>query len=155
MTEVEFPRLLSELTDAAAQLNTESDSINDLISKFESTLSDINLGIEVWASAPLEEVRWTEDDDDGRTMVEGTHDKQLGFAKINDWCLAVRRVSYRKERDGDFTLLDTDGLSSELLHESRAIRIKALTLFPALARAMKERALESIRAIADAKKFVS
>lgn len=155
MTEVEFSRLLSELTDAAAKLNTESNSINDLISKFENTLSDINLGIEVWTSASLEEVRWTEEDDDGRTIEEGTHDKQLGFAKLNDWCLVVRRVSYRKERNGDFELVDTGGAFSELLRESREIRIKALALFPALAKAMKERALESIKAIADAKKFVS
>ena len=51
MTQVEFSRLLSELTETAKSLNAASDSINTLIKRFEDTLRSINLGLEVWLTS--------------------------------------------------------------------------------------------------------
>ena len=48
MTEVEFSRQLSELSNTAATLNRESDSVNEIIERFEETLRKTNLGLEVW-----------------------------------------------------------------------------------------------------------
>jgi hypothetical protein len=151
MTEVEFSRLVSELTQSAKTLNQESDSINTLISKFEETLTAINLGLEVWLTSPeLRSRRWTEQNDEGQTVEEGTHDEELGFAKVDDnWRLAVRTSTYRS--DGD--LLSTARLRP-LLDLSREIRIEALRHFPALAARMKQEADAAVRAITDAKKFV-
>ena len=62
MTEVEFSRRLSELTKTAEALNKESDSINDIIEKFEANLRKANVGIEVSVDIPtLDDVRlyWT------------------------------------------------------------------------------------------------
>ncbi len=154
MTEVEFSRLVSELTQSAKTLNQESDSINTLISKFEETLVAINLGLEVWLLSPeLRSRRWTEENDEGVTMEEGTHDEELGFAKIDDhWRLAVRTAMYRHE-GREVALLST-GRPRPLLDSSREIRIEALRHFPALAGRMKDEADAAVKAITDAKKFV-
>jgi hypothetical protein len=45
MTEAEFSRQLSELSTVAADLNRESDAINDLLSRFEDQIRALNVGI--------------------------------------------------------------------------------------------------------------
>ena len=47
MTEAEFSRQLTELSAAAADLNRESDSINELLSRFEEQIGSLNVGLEV------------------------------------------------------------------------------------------------------------
>jgi len=47
MTESEFSRQLSELSSVAADLNRESDSINNLLSQYELKLRALNVGLEV------------------------------------------------------------------------------------------------------------
>lgn len=47
MTEVEFSRMLSELSESASALNKESDSINGIIERFQEKLVALNVGIEV------------------------------------------------------------------------------------------------------------
>jgi hypothetical protein len=156
MTEVEFTHLVSELTQSAKTLNQESDSINALISKFEETLTAINLGLEVWLTYPsLRSGRWTEENDEGVTTDEGTQDEELGFTKVADkWRLAVRTATYRIERGtSGLTLLSTER-PWPLLDQSREIRIEALRHFPALAARMKQAADAAVKAITDAKKFV-
>jgi hypothetical protein len=53
MTEVKLSRLLSDLSESAATLNQESDSINDLIEHFEEKLLQLNIGLEVWATSSI------------------------------------------------------------------------------------------------------
>jgi hypothetical protein len=110
----------------------------------------------VWLTSPsLDERRWSEEDDvEERTIAEGTHDMQLGFAKLSDWHLVVRKATYRQEHNGQFTFLSA-AAPTKLLEHSRETRIKALVLFPALAKAMKAQADAAVKAIADAKKFVA
>src|SRR5262249_38392457 len=47
MTEVEFSRLLSELSSTANALNTSSDSINELLSRVEKQIAETNVGLDV------------------------------------------------------------------------------------------------------------
>jgi hypothetical protein len=90
---------------------------------------------------------------EGHTVEGGTHDDELGFAKVADhWRLAVRTATYRNE-GGRVTLLSTNR-SRLLLAYSRDIRIEALRHFPALAARMKQEADAAVKAITDAKKFV-
>jgi hypothetical protein len=53
MTEVKRSRLLSDLSESAATLNQESDSIDDLIEHFEEKLLQLNIGLEVWATSSI------------------------------------------------------------------------------------------------------
>jgi len=46
MTDAEFSRQLSELSAMATELNRESNSTNELLSRFEEQISTLNVGIE-------------------------------------------------------------------------------------------------------------
>ena len=148
MTQVEFSRLLSELTETAKLLNTESDSINGLIKRFEDTLRSINLGLEVWltieTSESLHSERWSEPEHDGQRAAEGTFEHELGFAKTGaQWHLVVREARYERVKDGDPNarlFFDATMRVQHLLECSREIRINALRLFPRLAQEMRQEA---------------
>jgi hypothetical protein len=74
MTEVDFSRLLSELSQVATALNRESDSINSIIDQFQTKLRAINVGIEVWVD------------------LHGFHQTRLGWTKgAKDWELQVEQ----------------------------------------------------------------
>src|SRR5437899_3524255 len=98
MTPVDFSRQLSELTNAAAALNRESNSVNQLIERFEETLRKINLGLEVWSDEPVESIPWREEDQNtGDTLATGTNDAQLGLAKyVDKWQLVLRHVTWKR-----------------------------------------------------------
>ena len=155
MTDVEFSRLMSELTDTAKALNQESDSINDLIARFEEKLRTANLGIELWLTDALESDPWAEKDETGEIIARGTQDVQLGFARFrgNKWHLVTRNASYR--RDGD-SWEPTDRIDTRrtLLEESRDVRIAALAKFPSLARELKQAGAAAVQTIREAKKYV-
>jgi hypothetical protein len=128
MTEVEFSRLMSDLTETAKTLNRESDSINAIIERFETMLQRMNLGLEVWlVNEPLASEHWSVEPD------EGTRETQLGFAKLLEWRLVTREATYRVTYDENdektFDLLSTNS-ASPLSSASRAIRILALARFP-------------------------
>ena len=159
MTEVEFSRLMSELADTAKTLNRESDSINEIIERFERSLQGTNLGQEVWhTDKPLTSRQWAEGGDEGRPVEQGTTDEELGFSKLRtgsteDWRLVVRTATYVRDADGH---LDLRGhpFVRPLLDCSRALRIRALSEFPSLAKQMKHEAEEAIKTIKEAKQFV-
>src|SRR5262245_15402563 len=97
MTEVEFSRLIADLTETAKTLNRESDSINELIGRFEEKIQEANLGLEVWLTDALESKPWTEEDERGETIGRGTDNVQLGFAKFREkWHLVTRIATYRR-----------------------------------------------------------
>ncbi len=157
MTEVEFARLLSQLTETAATLNRKSDSINKLIEQFQATLQKMNIGFEVWlTSDPLDSRKWTEKDDDDKVVATGSTDQELGFARFyNEWALMVRTAVYRDDPEiyQSADLIETRNVG-RLLEDSRATRIAALRLFPALAAQMQQEAATAIKNIEDAEKFV-
>lgn len=139
MTEVEISRLLSELSEVAATLNRESDSLNALIERFQHILRQLNVGLEVWLVNPIRR--------DSRPS--GVVETYLGFAKGGDnWELRIRHSTYC----GDEGLTEDE---CALLDASRADRIAALEAFPSILVVLKEKAEEAVQAIQDAKRFIS
>jgi hypothetical protein len=148
MTEVQLSRLLSDLSETAAVLNRESDTINSIIERFENALRKLNIGLEVWLSSKTLESnsRVVSGPDEQRIeLVEA----QLGFAKLRgEWCLGIRQVEYQ-------VVEAMEVQSYQLLRDaSREMRIASLRLFPDLLKAIKEQAEEALKTINDAKKFV-
>ena len=153
---------MSKLATSAETLNAESDSLNDLISRFEGQLRGLNAGLEVWVEhKPLSEELWEDDhglDEDDQPMVErGTYDEQLGFAKEGgSWQLMVRRTTWQY-KDPDRRTgaeLIRIGDSWSLLGAPRAQRINALELFPDLLQRLQDAVDSALRKIARAKQFV-
>jgi hypothetical protein len=155
MTEVEMTRLLAELSQTAKALNSESDSINGLISQYEKTLASLNIGLEVWlTSHPLDsKTRFIENPEEGEDIADGAHELELGYAKgdssDDQWSLKLRHATYLS--DGE--LYDVTS-PRELLSASRKHRIRALELMPELLLAIKEEAEKALRTIEAAKKIV-
>src|SRR5438046_9017059 len=112
MTDVEFSRLLSDLGDTAKKLNKASDSINDLIKRFQETLRSMNVGLEVWP-VMLDSDPWDVTDEDHDTEYPiGYVDTEFGFTRLdNEWTLATREAKYEWARmpNGE---LDQDGVES-------------------------------------------
>jgi hypothetical protein len=173
MTDVEFSRLLSDLGDTAKKLNKASDSINDIIKRFQDTLRSMNVGLEVWQGTIASEL-WNEtDEDEGTEYPMGFIDTELGFARLEgEWALATRAAKYEWQRvpNGDYDQDGVEGTSpliernraslysvanvTPLLECSRAVRIDALKHFPAIARALHGAAQKAIDAIETARAFV-
>jgi Asp-tRNA(Asn)/Glu-tRNA(Gln) amidotransferase C subunit len=158
MTEVEFSRLLAELTSTAKVLNDKSDSINGVIKMFEQKLREISLGLEVWLTEPLTSEARLREDQNGEDEEFGTEDEELGLTKIGtEWCLAVRTAYYKYEDDSyghRETILSNADTPVRLLDCSRALRIEAIKKFPALVQAMNAEAQAAVKAIEAAKKLV-
>jgi hypothetical protein len=126
MTEVEFSRLLSELSSTSKKLNSESDSINEVLSRVEKQIAETNVGLEV------------------QVYLEGEGGKYLQWRKVGkagdagaykeDWGLAI---------DGH-----------HVLERSRDARIAALDTLPALIRELTSAADTRIKSIERAKNLV-
>lgn len=131
MTDV--ARLLSDLTDVAATLNRESDDLSSLIDRFETTLADLRLGLEVWLEKPI--LTGPCEDDNGVPV--GTLQTFLGYARGKQgWGL------YLSDHLGG------GEIGKERLRDaSRAERIAAVAAFPDLLAAMKQAAEQAIAEI--------
>jgi len=159
MTEVEVTRLLSELAETAETLNRESDSINDVIERFEDKVRALNVGIEVWVQDPdlassLDEEQIGEDAGGNPLMEKIWYRTQLGFGRAFDtWGLVVRRVCYTWDAGRWVLTRETHG-PSPLRDVSRQLRIAALAAFPALLKNLQREAAAAVEAIQNAKKLV-
>ena len=158
MTEVEFSRLLSDLSDAAQKLNRESDSLNETITACEAMLLELNPGLEVWLDHdPLESVAWIESGGEG--LERGTEATELGLTELyGKWGLVLREVRY-ETRDAHTNSTTHPRLyevlgTKRLLDASRKERIEALKRLPQLVAAMKDGADAALKAIEAAKKLV-
>jgi hypothetical protein len=173
MTDVEFSRLLSDLGETAKKLNQASDSVNDIIKRFQETLRSMNVGLEVWP-AELKRHTWMDTNDDEEEYERGTMTQELGFTRLHDaWVLATRSAYYEKQYSYDAdsdkwvevaespenfvatlgALVRTEG-ATPLLEQSRATRIAALEFFPEIVRALKDAAGEAVKAIEAARAYV-
>lgn len=156
MTEVEISRLLQELSEVAETLNQESDSINDLIERFEDKLRNLNVGLEVWLAHALKSEPWVYTEERSMTETIGTNDLQLGFVKFaGKWQLATRTVTWRRGPGDRRELTEVETASTRLLDAPRDIRIAALRRFPELLREFIGAAKDAVRAIQDGKKLVA
>ncbi len=54
MSEFDFSSQFASLSDTAARLNAESDSINLLIAQLQEKLGALKLGLEVWVPLQIE-----------------------------------------------------------------------------------------------------
>jgi hypothetical protein len=148
--------LLDELSDLATQLNTETDSINEIIKRCENTLRALNLGLEVWLEGSnLPDPADLSDED--REEREGAADTELGFCRYVDrWTLCLRSARYRVHVDGYntyWTRIETSNVRP-LLQASRAERLASLGQFEDLLTVLRDTAKQSLESIQAAKSFV-
>lgn len=136
----DIARLLTELTDLSSRLNQESDALTNLITRFETALCDLKLGVSVSLEKPIRSETWL----DEKNLVEGTTEIHLGFYKgDHGWGLYVWD-SFHGEAKPD---------TERRLHDaSREDRIAAVENFPTLLKTMKKRAEEVLSEIRRARK---
>lgn len=148
MTEVNS--LFDSLAKTAERLNEKSDSINETLEAFEKKLNELNLGLEVWLSRnPLEVT-----DSEGDSQHSKYHKAILGYCKLGgEWKLTVKRLRVEAwvEEENDYQQ-EFDPTYRGLLDASRELRIAALDLLPTLLEDLEDKALDSIKYIAKAKK---
>jgi hypothetical protein len=133
-TEVGIQSLFPSLEAKAARLHTASDSANELLSRIESRLVQLNLGVEVWFSRPIDST--DQEGDIGPKETSSYVVQFLGFAKADGkWSLALkpmRAVSgfFQGDMDCPFVNHYADGPVTPLLKASRALRISAMAVMP-------------------------
>lgn len=131
----DIARLFTELTDLSTRLNQESDALTDLITRFETALCDLKLGVEVSLEKPIRSVTVV----DEKNLVEVTTVTLMGFHKGEQgWALYVWYAQNDEAiRDSERRLRDA----------AREDRIAAPEHFPALLKAMKKKAEEVVSEI--------
>ena len=133
-TAVGIQSLFPSLEAKAARLNAASNEANTLLASVDARLAQLNLGVEVWFSRPIESAEAQGDFDPSKTSSQ-VH-QVLGFAKVDGkWGLAVkpeRVVSgfFQGDLDCRFEQRYSDGPMVPLLKASRALRLTALTVMP-------------------------
>jgi hypothetical protein len=156
-SEVSSP--LSELSSLAKRLNTASDSINDIIKRFETTLQGFNLGLEVWVEKwDLHDTSEMDKGPEEDSITAEDKDTELGFCRLGDaWVLCLRDVAYHARVIGCQTYYEWKSLGDPrpLLKASRAERIDALPQFPALLKALEDATEALLNTIEEAKRFVN
>ena len=86
---------LSKITALAAELNKQSNQVNQILEDFEAKMQPLNLGLEVW----LWEYPLRKNDETKTINVEDI----LGFGKgpDNKAVLLVKTVKYEQDQSGD------------------------------------------------------
>lgn len=144
---------LSKLSSAAAQLNQESEALNEILRSVESQIVESQVGLEVWLNGCI-----ASQDGEGRGGTRTWTSQFIGFARVDDdWCLAVKTVRYESgffEGDTSAPYQDQSavGKPSRLDQSSRQLRIAALSQLPELLEAIAEEAVRSANVISAAKK---
>jgi hypothetical protein len=153
--------LLAKLTELSQTLNAESDSINDIIKRFEQILQQLNLGLEVWVSNdPIYTIDLEAVGEDGEPRPSRVIETELGFMRYDGtWQVCLRGAVYEEEDnpygpDPNWRLIRVEGIR-RLLDASRADRIEALSRFHALLEQLQTAAKHALKAIKDAKQLVS
>jgi hypothetical protein len=140
MTDVELPKLLTDLEKTARALNEASGRVNTILAACENKIRSLNLGIEVWLEGTID----LSDDSEAETMIVTS--ARLGFAKVdNMWCLATKIMPFA----------DTTNRPLALLQAPRKVRMGALRQLPRLVGVLSERAQSKLAAIERAEKLVS
>ena len=149
MMEFELTHQLSELSKSALVLNQETDSINELIERFEDTLRGMNLGVQVWVSTPF------------HCEAAGDYEWRTYLGWLKRWAKSTRQRKYDWR-----VVVQTRGFSKDsnketqpdspkaLVEASLNIRIAALTALPELVAALKSAADGRTREIQEAKGLV-
>jgi hypothetical protein len=130
MTEAEFSQQLSQLSSVAADLNRESDSINELLAQYESKIRALNVGLEVSVKTDSGRLGWE------KCVFDRNPDGSKNYTSgKREWGLAI------------------DG--SPALDCSREERIEALESIPDLVVALTEQAQMRVDVIRKAKDLLN
>lgn len=133
--------VFARLEKLSAQLNKKSDSVAEALTRLESKLATLRLGVEVWLDKPLRKDPLTEDGEAGETI-----STYLGYAKVDGtWHIAVQN---------DFEFVTTGDPAGDrpkaIQQASREDRIKALQQIPELIKAIEARAEEELKKLESA-----
>jgi len=165
MSDFDFTSQFAALSDVAARLNAQSDTVNQLIELFQDKLRALNVGLEAWVLlksepgsvvVPVPGPRLTTRQPAPATPV--TMEVSVGHARGDEgWGLFVRRIAY-KPQPSVFPPATGEVVSVakwiKLVDASRAIRVEALGAFPKLLEALKIAAESAVQTIENAQKFV-
>lgn len=156
MAETPVASLLSTLSDRAAKLNAESDSLNSILATVERRLVEANVGVETWVKQALSSTDHVGDLFQPTTWTA----LHLGFAKVEGkWCIATKSTRYvsgffEGDTNCPFTNQYADGDPSPVSKASRDVRVLALEQLPLLIQAVTESAESCLDSIERAKSLV-
>lgn len=155
---IEMPmrETLDKLAEAAAELNSESDQLNEVIADFESELERAGVGVTYWSRILLDESGIEQSfhphDEDELYPINMTRGWLLGFAKLDGrWCVAVKPV--RAERQGDDEKFIDERKPVPLMKAPRIVRIEGASRLETLAIGLTLRVQDYTEGIAKAKKL--
>jgi hypothetical protein len=147
---------VNELSDLAAELNQESDSLNEtVIASTNAKLAKLGLGVEAWVGNIEEGDPYFREDDENERWPLHT-ETWLGYYRFDrGWELAIKMVVRQKtgaftgEADAEETVTGSTPLP--LLNAPRDVRVKATELIPQLLDAIRDNAQELLKSIKKAK----
>ena len=166
MSEFDFSSQFASLSNTAARLNAESDSINLLIAQLQEKLRALNLGLEAWVLLQAEPGSLPAPVPRGVGLAARSAppttvkvETSVGYARGADgWGLFVKRIAYRAKPSNPLIGEEPEPVNVNkwlpLSEASRATRIDALRAFPKLLERLKAAAESAVEAIEQAKKFV-
>ena len=167
MSDSDLTSQFAALSDVAARLNAQSDTITQLIEQFQDKLRALNVGLEAWVLlksepgsvvVPAPRPRLTTPRQRAQAT-SVTMEVSVGHARGDEgWGLFVRRIAYRPRPSGVFPPANAEIASVskwiKLVDASRAIRVEALGAFPKLLEALKTAAESAVQTIENAQKFI-
>ena len=149
---------ISELSDLAAELNQESDSLNEtVIASTNAKLAKLGLGVEAWVGNIEEGDPYFREDDENERWPLHT-ETWLGYYRFDrGWELAIKMVV--RQQTGSLTGDNPEETVSAstplpLLNAPRDVRVKATELIPQLLDAIRDNAQELLKSIKKAKQAV-
>ena len=147
---------LDKLAEAAAELNAESNQLNEIIGDFEEELERAGVGVPYWTSVVLHESgieqAFHPNDEDEEYPINITRGWLLGFTKLDGrWCVAVKQV--RAERQGDDEKFIDEKSPMPLMKAPRIVRIEGASQLETLAIGLTLRVRDYAEGIAKAKKL--
>ena len=144
---------VNELSELAAELNQESDSLNEtVIASTNAKLAKLGLGVEAWVGNVEEGDPYFRDDDENERWPLHT-ETWLGYYRFDrGWELAIKMLV--RQQTGDFNNPEVTVTASTplpLLNAPRDVRVKATELIPQLLDAIRDNAQELLKSIKKAK----
>jgi hypothetical protein len=168
MSDSDLTSQFAALSDVAARLNAQSDTVNQLIEQFQDKLRAQNVGLEAWVLLQTEPGSVAVPLLPGSRLMSTrqltrampvTIEISVGHARGDDgWGLYVKRIAYKPQAPNVFPRASAEVVSVskwiKLVDASRAIRVEALGAFPKLLEELKTAAESAVQKIENAKKFV-
>jgi hypothetical protein len=153
-TEVDLQAILPALQSQAARLNEASDNANRLLGGIEKQLIELNIGLEVWHSRPIDSS--DSKGDLGPHQTSSRVVQLLGLARVDGkWCLAVKALRlvsgyFQGDMDCPYENQYLEAPPAPLLKASRALRLAALRAMPGFLAELNEHIGTTVRELEDA-----